>query len=76
MALSMAPRVPLERIEDRARRARPGRAALVVIAGVLFGLGWLACRSCSLAWLSAAWCGAAVTEGWLAARAGQRHHLD
>ena len=68
----VADRMPLDRIERRARQARPGRAALVVIAAVLFGLGWLAFRACALSWLAAAWCGSAVIEGWLAAKAGQR----
>jgi hypothetical protein len=68
---SVTERIPLDRIERRARHARPGRAVLVVIASVLFGLGWLACRACVLAWLAAAWCGSAVAEGWISARAGQ-----
>lgn len=72
MALGMADRVPLDRIEDRARQARPGRAVLMVIASVLFGLGWLAFRACAWSWLAVAWCGSAVVEGWLAAKAGQR----
>jgi uncharacterized membrane protein YedE/YeeE len=65
-------RVPLDRIDARARQARPGRAVLTVIAAVLFGLGWLAYKACALSWLAVAWCGAAVAEGWQSARAGQR----
>lgn len=72
MALSMADRVPLDRIEDRARAARPGRTVLVVIAACLFGLGWVAFKACAWSWLAAAWCGSAVIEGWLAAKAAQR----
>lgn len=72
MALSAADRIPLDRIGDRARAARPGRAVLVVIAAVLFGLGWAACRACALSWLAVAWCGCAVIEGWQSAKAGQR----
>lgn len=68
---SLAERVPLDRIERRARHARPGRAVLVVIASVLFALGWAACKACALAWLAVAWCGSAVIEGWQSARAGQ-----
>jgi uncharacterized membrane protein YedE/YeeE len=64
--------MPLDRIERRARQAHPGRAALTVIAAVLFGLGWAAFKACALSWLAVAWCGSAVIEGWLAARAGQR----
>jgi hypothetical protein len=69
---TLTERVPLDRIEQRARHARPGRAVLAVIASVLFGLGWLACKTCAVTWLAAAWCAAAVIEGWQTARAGQR----
>jgi uncharacterized membrane protein YedE/YeeE len=60
--------VPLDRISQRAHAARPGRTVLAVIAGLLFGLGWLAFRACALAWLAVAWCGSAVIEGWQEAR--------
>lgn len=69
---SVAERIPLDRIEQRARQARPGRTALVIIASVLFGLGWLACKACAVAWLAAAFCGSAVAEGWQSARAQDR----
>lgn len=69
---TLTERVPLDRIERRARQARPGRAVLAVIALVLFGLGWLAYKTCAVTWLAAAWCGSAVIEGWQSARAGQR----
>jgi len=69
---SLTERIPLDRIEARARHARPGRAVLVVIASLLFGLGWLACKACAVAWLAVAWCGSAVIEGWQQAKAGQR----
>jgi uncharacterized membrane protein YedE/YeeE len=69
---SLTERVPLDRIEQRARHARPGRTVLVVIASLLFGLGWLACKACALSWLALAWCGSAVIEGWQSAKAGQR----
>jgi hypothetical protein len=65
---SVAERVPLERISRRAHAARPGRTALVVVAAVLFGLGWVAYRVCAVAWLALAWCGSAVIEGWQEAR--------
>jgi uncharacterized membrane protein YedE/YeeE len=65
---SVTGRVPLDRISQRARAARPGRTVLAVVAGLLFGLGWLAFRACALAWLALAWCGSAVIEGWQASR--------
>ena len=69
---SVAERVPLDRIEQRARQAHPGRVLLTVIAAVLFGVGWLACRACAVTWLAAAWCASAVIEGWQSAKAGRR----
>jgi uncharacterized membrane protein YedE/YeeE len=69
---SVTERIPLDRIEARARHARPGRAVLAVIASLLFGLGWLAFKACAVTWLAAAWCGSAVIEGWQSAKAGQR----
>ena len=56
--------MPLDRIGHRARQAHPGRIILAVVASVLFGLGWLACKTCAVIWLAAAWCGSAVIEGW------------
>jgi hypothetical protein len=69
---SIADRVPLDRIDRRARQARPGRVLLTLIAAILFGAGWLAYKTCAVTWLAAAWCGSAVAEGWQSARAGQR----
>ncbi len=66
--MSVTERVPLERISARAHAARPGRAALVVVAAALFGLGWVAYKAFAVAWLAAAWCGSAVIEGWQDAR--------
>lgn len=61
-------RVPMERISQRAHAARPGRSVLAVIAGLLFGLGWLGYKTLAVAWLTAAWCASAVIEGWQEAR--------
>jgi hypothetical protein len=69
---SVAERIPLDRIEHRARHARPGRAVLVVVASLLFALGWAACKAFAVAWLALAWTGSAVIEGWQQAKAGQR----
>ena len=65
---SVAERVPLDRISRRAHAAKPGRTVLVVIASVLFGVGWLAYKACAVAWLALVWCGSAVIEGWQASR--------
>ena len=69
---SLTERVPLDRIGQRARQARPGRAVLAVVALVLFGLGWLAFKVLAVAWFAVAWCGSAVIEGWQTAKAAQR----
>ena len=66
--MSMTERVPLDRISQRAHAANPGRTVLAVVAGLLFGLGWLAYKACAVAWLAVAWCGSAVIEGWTEAR--------
>ena len=65
-------RVPVERIGERARNAKPGRTLLVVLTGLLFALGWAAFKVLALAWLAVAWTGAAVAEGWVSARADTR----
>ena len=72
MLTSLTERIPLDRIERRARHARPGRAVLVVIAAVLFGVGWLAYKAWSAAWFALAWGGSAVVEGWQQARTGRK----
>lgn len=72
MALGLAERVPLDRIEQRARAAHPGRTVLTVAAALLFALGWLACKAFAVAWFAVAWCGSAVAEGWISARSAQR----
>jgi hypothetical protein len=69
--MTVLDRIPVDNITARAHRARPGRAALTVIAAVLFGLGWATYKAFAVAWLAAAWCGSAVIEGWQAARAAQ-----
>jgi hypothetical protein len=53
-------RVPLDAITEQARQVRFWRTVLTVIAGVLFGAGWLVAKM----WLAAAWSAVAVREGW------------
>jgi uncharacterized membrane protein YedE/YeeE len=66
--MAVLDRIPVDDITVRARQARPGRVILTIIAGVLFGLGWVAYKACAAAWLAVAWCGSAVIEGWQEAR--------
>lgn len=70
MAASLLERIPLDEISVQARQARPGRAALTVIAAVLFGLGWLAAKVLTGLWLALVWSAVAVKVGWQAGRAG------
>jgi len=64
--------VPVERITARARQARPGRAALAVIGGILFCVGWVVAKTFRVAWLAVVWCAFAVAEGWQSARKDER----
>jgi len=57
--------VPLGRITDRARAVTFVRTVLTIIAGVLFGIGWLIAR----VWLALAWCAVAAMVGWEAGTA-------
>jgi uncharacterized membrane protein YdjX (TVP38/TMEM64 family) len=61
-------RVPVDRITAEARAAHPGRVLLTLIAGVLYGLGWLTAKTAAVAWLALAWSFAAVKVGWQDAR--------
>ena len=66
MTTSALDRVPVDEITARARAVRPGRTILTVVAGALFGLGWLVAKTFAVAWLGVTWCWAAVGVGWQA----------
>lgn len=55
-------------ITAQARQAKPGQAALSVIGGLLFTVGWVIAKVFAVLWLSAAWCFAATRMGWRQAR--------
>lgn len=61
-------RVPVSRITDEAKQVRFGYTVLAVIAGLLYGLGWLTAKAFGLVWLAVAWAGTAVKIGWVDAR--------
>jgi hypothetical protein len=61
-------RVPLDQISTEAREVHFGRTLLTILAGFLFGLGWLAAKAVGLVWLGIAWAGVAVKVGWMEAR--------
>jgi len=64
MTTEVLARVPLDAINEQAREARPGRTVLMVIAAVLFGLGWVTARAFSVLWLAVTWSWTAVRVGW------------
>lgn len=64
-------RVPVDRITARARAASFPKVLVAVIAGLLFGLGWLAFKVFAVAWFALVWSASAMTEGWSSAKAGQ-----
>jgi hypothetical protein len=60
-------RVPLDEITADARQAKPGRAVLALIGGLLFMIGWCIREVCGAAFLAGAWTVSAVKLGWRAA---------
>lgn len=62
-------RVPVDQISEQAREVRFSRTLLTVIAGILFGLGWVVAKAFGLAWLALAWSATAVKVGWQEGRA-------
>ena len=72
MTTSALDRVPVDAITAQAREVHPGRAVLTVIAGVLFGVGWVTARVFSALWLAFTWSWVAVREGWESAHGPSR----
>lgn len=63
----------------QAREVRPGRAALAVVAAVIFALGWVTVRAPRVAvwlsgvtWLALAWLAVLVREAWREGRKSAR----
>ena len=65
-------RVPVERIDEQARRVEFARTVLTILAGLFWLVGWLAGKSLGLIWLGLAWSAAAVRVGWSDARSPRR----
>lgn len=72
MTTNVLDRVPLDDIAAQARDAHPGRAVLTLVAGLLFGVGWMVAKVFAVAWLAAAWSFLAVREGWRSAHGPSR----
>lgn len=62
-----------DRITVEARETHFWRSVLTVVAGLLYGLGWISYRTLAVAWFVVAWCAAAVKVGW---REAHSHHQD
>lgn len=61
-------RVPVTRINERARQIHFWRTVLTLIAGLLFGLGWTVAKGFGGLWLVLTWTATAVAVGWQDAR--------
>lgn len=61
-------RVPVERINRQARDIHFWRTVLTILAGLLFGIGFLTAKAFGVAWLAMAWTATAVRVGWQDAR--------
>jgi uncharacterized membrane protein YedE/YeeE len=64
--------VMTQRITSEAREMHFWRTVLTIIAGLLFGFGWVAAKALTGVWFVAAWCAAAVRVGWKQARTDDR----
>lgn len=58
----------LDRITEQARDVHFGRFLLTVLAGLLYGVGWIAAKTFGGLWLALAWTAVAVKVGWQEAR--------
>jgi uncharacterized membrane protein YedE/YeeE len=68
VAVAWVQRVPVDRINEQAQQVRFWRTVLTVIAGFLFGVGWLAAKGFAVAWLAVSWSVVAARLGWREAR--------
>ena len=66
--MAVLERLPLDRITAAARQVKFGRTVALVLAGVLYGLGWAVAKVFAVVWFALAWAGTAVKVGWADAR--------
>lgn len=66
--MAVLDRVPMGDISAAARAMTFGRTMLTLVAGILFGLGWVVAKTFTGGWFVLAWCFAAVKVGWTQAR--------
>jgi hypothetical protein len=70
MLTAIERRVPVEEITLKARNLHLGRSLLTLVAGVFYGLGWLAGKVVGGVFLAVAWSLTAIKVGWIEARDG------
>jgi len=56
-------RVPVEQINRQAHEIHFWRTVLTLLAGLLFGIGWLTAKAFAVLWLAMAWTATAVKVG-------------
>jgi hypothetical protein len=61
-------RVPVDRITAEAKDIQFWRTVLTVLAGLLYGLGWVTAKTFTVLWRAVVWVGVAVKVGWQDAR--------
>lgn len=66
--MAILDQVPVDKITAQAREIHFWRTVLSVIAGILFGIGWIVAKAFGLAWFALSWCSAAVKVGWTEGR--------
>lgn len=54
----------IDRITERAKKARPGQTLLMIVGALFIGFGWLVGRLIGWGWLAVVWPVAAVAEGF------------
>jgi uncharacterized membrane protein YedE/YeeE len=57
-----------ERITLEAREVRFWRTVATVLAGLLFGLGWVVAKAFTAVWFAAVWSVTALRVGWAEGR--------
>lgn len=57
-----------ERITAEARQVHFWRTVLTVLAGLLYGAGWITARLFGVLWLALTWSAVAVKVGWTEGR--------
>lgn len=64
--------VPVDRITREAREIHFWRTVLTLVAGLLYGIGWLVAKLFTGFWLALAWTFTAVKLGWQEGRKSNR----